>query len=364
MVQPANTTGSRIGLLLVNLGTPDEPTAPAVRRYLREFLSDPRVLDIGPVGRQALLNLVILPRRPAQSAEAYQKIWTDRGSPLLFHSRDLHSKVASALGDGWHVELAMRYGRPSIRAALDSMRRAGVDELVVLPLYPQYAASSTGSTLEEVYRLAASRWNVPSLRSVPAFYDDPLFIDAFARVGRPVIDEAKADHVLFSFHGLPERHMRKSDEQGNHCLASASCCDRIGLANRNCYRAQCFATARELARALDLVEDGWSLSFQSRLGRTPWIQPYTDEVLPKLAQRGVRRLAVFCPAFVADCLETLEEIGIRAREQFRSAGGEELTLVPSLNSSDGWVEAVVALAHRHAPESSGAQSARAMEATR
>ena len=337
------------GLLLVNLGTPDEPEAPAVRRYLREFLSDPRVLDIHPVGRAALLNLVILPRRPARSAEAYRKIWDERGSPLLYHSRDLTAAVAEKLGAGWKVELAMRYGAPSIPDALERLRAAAADQIVVLPLYPQFAASSTGSSLEAVYAHAAARWNTPMLSAVPAFYDDPGFIGAFAAVGRPVLDTLRADHALMSFHGLPERHMRKSDESGRHCLASEGCCDRIDGANRNCYRAQSFATARALAAALDLEDGAWSVSFQSRLGRTPWIHPYTDVVIPELAARGVKRLAVFCPAFVADCLETLEEIGIRAREQFLAAGGEELALVPSLNSTPAWVDAVVALARRHAP---------------
>jgi len=339
------------GLLLVNLGTPDEPEAPAVRRYLREFLSDPRVLDLHPVGRAALLELVILPRRPARSAAAYRKVWGERGSPLLYHSRDLAAAVAERLGDAWRVELAMRYGQPAIPDALDRLRAAGADQITVFPLYPQFAASSTGSTLEAVYRASAGRWNTPILSAVPAFYDDPGFIRAFAEVGRPVLADARPDHVLLSFHGLPERHMRKSDESGRHCLESERCCDAIVAANRNCYRAQCYATARALAAALELGPQGdrWSVSFQSRLGRTPWIHPYTDIVIPELVARGVRRLAVFCPAFVADCLETLEEIGIRAREQFREAGGEELTLVPSLNSSPAWVDAVVDLARRHCP---------------
>jgi protoporphyrin/coproporphyrin ferrochelatase len=340
------------GLLLVNLGTPDQPEAPAVRRYLREFLSDPRVLDIGPIGRAALLNLVILPRRPARSADAYRKIWGERGSPLLYHGRDLAAGVADKLGPAWRVELAMRYGSPSIPDALERLRAAGADQVLVFALYPQFASSSTGSTLEAVYTHAAARWNTPMLSTVPAFYDDPAFIGAFAAVGRPALEALRADHVLMSFHGLPERHMRRSDESGQHCLASPGCCDRIEGANRNCYRAQCYATARALAAALDLADRGWSVSFQSRLGRTPWIKPYTDEVIPELAARGTRRLAVFCPAFVADCLETLEEIGIRAREQFLAAGGEELTLVPSLNRSPAWIDAVVDLTRRHAPGAS------------
>jgi len=335
--------------LLLNLGTPDEPTTPAVRRYLREFLSDPRVLDIHPIGRSALLNLVILPRRPARSAEAYRKIWDPvRGSPLLYHSRDLALRVADRLGSSWRVELAMRYGLPSIAGALDNLNKLGVDRLVVFPLFPQYAASSTGSALEEVFRQLAPRWNVPPVSVVPAFYDHPAFIAAFAAVGRPIVAERRPEHILFSFHGLPERHMRKSDDSGEHCLTSATCCDRVDRVNRNCYRAQCFATAAALAAALALPPDTWTVTFQSRLGHTPWIHPYTDVVIPELAGRGVRRLAIFCPAFVADCLETLEEIGIRAREQFTSAGGAELTLVPSLNSSPAWVDAVVELSQADA----------------
>jgi len=338
---------TRTGLLLLNLGTPDEATTPAVRRYLAEFLADPRVLDINPVGRWLLLHGIILRTRPAKSAHAYRQIWTERGSPLLFHSRDLAAAVQARLGDRWQVALGMRYGAPSIASAYAELRAAGIDRIVTLPLFPQYASSSTGSALEELFRIAAREENVPPLDVVPAFFDEPGFVDAFAAVGRPVVDALAADHVLFSFHGLPERHMRKGDPTGHHCLASESCCATITAANRNCYRAQSYATARALAAALELDAARWSVSFQSRLGRTPWIHPYTDVVLDELAARGVKRLAVFCPAFVADCLETLEEIGIRARDQFRRAGGEELVLVPSLNATPGWAEVVAAIAIRH-----------------
>jgi ferrochelatase len=330
------------GLLLINLGSPEAPTTDAVRRYLREFLSDPRVIDINPVGRQLLLNAVILPFRPQKSAAAYRKIWRDDGSPLIAHSRALTDAVRAALGAGWQVELAMRYGQPSLAAGLDRLRDGGADEIVVLPLYPQYAASSTGSSLEEVFRLAGARWVVPNLAVVPPFYDDAGYLDAFAAVGKDLV--AGKDHVLFSFHGLPERQVVKTDASGAHCLASASCCDAIAQVNRHCYRAQSYATARAIAARLGLADGKWSTSFQSRLGRTPWIKPYTDLVLPELAGRGVRTIAVFCPAFVADCLETLEEIGIRAREQWLGLGGTELVLVPSLNATPRWVEAVVALA--------------------
>jgi protoporphyrin/coproporphyrin ferrochelatase len=332
------------GLLLINLGTPDEPTPAAVRRYLREFLSDPRVIDINPAARAALLNLVILPRRPAQSAAAYRSIWTERGSPLLFHTEDLAEEVRARLGEPWRVEIGMRYGQPSIAGALATLAEAGCERIVVFPLYPQYASSSTGTALEVAYSVAATFWNVPNLIAVPPFYDHPGYIQAFAERGRATIQEHDPEHILFSFHGLPERHLKKSDEAKSRCLVRNDCCDAITSENAWCYRAQCFATARALAAELALPEDGWSVSFQSRLGRTPWIRPFTDEEIPKLARRGIKRLAVFSPAFVADCLETLEEIGIRAVEQFKEHGGEDLVLVPSLNSMPIWADAVAEMA--------------------
>jgi ferrochelatase len=325
------------GVLLINLGTPDAPETGAVRRYLHEFLSDPRVLDIPPVGRAALLYGAILPFRSQRSAEAYRKIWMPQGSPLLVHGNALRDRLGDSLGPGWVVELGMRYGRPSLASAIEKLRARGVRELTVAPLYPQYASSSTGSSLERVYRLVGEEWNVPALRVLPPFYDHPAFLDAFADVGRPVLAAARAEHVLFSFHGLPERQVKKSDPTGAHCLARADCCDTRVPANRWCYRMQCFYTARELASRLGLVVGTWTVTFQSRLGRTPWIKPYTDLVIPELAGKGVKRLAVFSPAFVADCLETLEEIGIRAKDQFLGAGGEALTLVPSLNAHPSWV---------------------------
>jgi protoporphyrin/coproporphyrin ferrochelatase len=335
------------GLLLINLGTPDAPTTPAVRRYLREFLSDPRVIDINAVGRALLLNLIILPTRPAKSAAAYRAVWDEtRGSPLLAFSKDLAAGVQAKLGASWRVELAMRYGNPSIASALDALRAEIVDRIVVLPLYPQYAASSTATSVARVMELVGERWDVVPLDFVPAFYADAGFLTAFETVARPALAAARADHVLFSFHGLPERQIKKSDPTGAHCLHSATCCDAIGPANQGCYRAQCYFTARELARRLAITD--YTVTFQSRLGRTPWITPHTDVVLEQLAKQGTKRIAVLCPAFVADCLETLEEIGIRERERFRTAGGEELTLVPSLNATPAWIDAVCAMAERHA----------------
>jgi ferrochelatase len=339
------------GLLLINLGTPDEPTTPAVRRYLREFLSDPRVVDINAVGRALLLNLIILPTRPAKSAMAYRSIWDpQRGSPLLYHSQDLTAAVREKLGATWHVELGMRYGNPSLADALAKLEAAKVDRIVVLPLFPQYATSSTGTAIARVMELATARWNVPALDFVPAFFDDEGFIQAFEDVAKPALAAAKPDHILFSFHGLPVRQIQKTDMTGQHCFAAETCCDT--LANPNCYRAQCFATVRSLAPRLGLTPDQYTVCFQSRLGRTPWIQPFTDVELDRLAKAGKKRLAVLCPAFVADCLETVEEIGMRAKEQFTHAGGEDLVLIPSLNATRTWVDAVAAIAERHAARKS------------
>jgi ferrochelatase len=334
-------TPSVTGLLLINLGTPDSPATGDVRRYLAEFLSDPRVIDINPVGRALLLHLIILRFRPARSAHAYRSIWdATRGSPLMFHSQDLARGVSARLGDGWKVELAMRYGNPSIASALARLRDC--DRIVVLPLFPQYAASSTATAVARVMELASGGWDVPAIDVVPAFFDDPGFLASWEAVARPALAAARADHVLFSFHGLPVRQIHKSDRQAR-CLGAPDCCDRP---HPTCYRNQCFATARALAHRLGLTD--YTVCFQSRLGRDPWIEPHTDATIDRLAREGKKRLAVMCPAFVADCLETLEEIGMRARDQLKAAGGEELVLVPSLNATPRWIEAVAQIAERHA----------------
>ncbi len=340
------------GLLLINLGTPDAPEIPEVRRYLDEFLMDPRVIDLSPLGRLALVKLAVLPFRPKQSAAAYKEVWTERGSPLLFHTQDLAEAVQAKLGDEAHVEIAMRYQSPSIGQALESFRRRGIDRIVAIPLFPQYSSAATGSAVEKLWKEALQRWNTPALVNVPEFYDHPAFIEAFRAIAAPRLAAQQPDRVLFSFHGLPERHCTKSDEstgETKHCLATANCCDAIVPANRRCYRAQCFATARALAAALELADGTWEISFQSRLGRDPWIKPYTDERIAALPAEGVKSVAVFSPAFVADCLETLEELGMRADEEFRAAGGEELQLIPSLNATAPWVDAVVELATEHVP---------------
>jgi protoporphyrin/coproporphyrin ferrochelatase len=336
-----------MGVLLLNLGTPASPSVPDVRRYLADFLSDPRVLDLRAPARWILLHLWILRSRPRRSAAQYASVWRAEGSPLLVHSRALCAALSEELGAGFEVELAMRYGSPGIAAAMENLLRADVRKILVFPLFPQSASSSRGSALAKVFECASAIWNVPVLETAPEFFDDPGFTSAWKAVIEPRLAEFRPDYVLFSFHGLPERHLRKSDPSGRHCLATASCCEVVGPANRACYRAQCAATTRALGSALDLAPDAHSMAFQSRLGREPWIRPYTDHVLPELSRRGVRRLAVVCPSFVADCLETVEEIGIRAREQWRAVGGEELLLVPSLNADPAWVGALAQMVRNH-----------------
>ena len=326
-------------MLLVNLGSPASPRPADVRRYLKEFLSDPRVLDIpGPL-RWLLLRAVILPFRPRRSARQYASIWTPEGSPLVVHGRALAEALGTRLGDDYRVVLAMRYGEPSIADGLEALLAEDVGRIRVLPLFPHSASSSSGSAVARVYELAGRRWNVPDLEVLGAFYDDPGFIGAAAAVARPVLEEVRPDFVLFSYHGLPESHIRRSDA-GAACRLDDACCSAVGPANRSCYRAQCLATTRALAEELGLASHEHASAFQSRLGPIAWIGPQTDRLLPQLRERGVSKLAVLCPSFVADCLETLEEIGIRAREQWTELGGEELRLIPCVNTHPAWVEAL------------------------
>lgn len=330
-------------LFLANLGTPDAPTEGAVRRYLREFLLDSRVVDIPAVMRWLLVHGVILRKRPKASAEAYQKIWTERGSPLLYHLQDLARGVREELGADWIVVEGMRYGNPSFRKAVRAIKAAGVDEIVFFPLYPQYSEAATGSSIVEFRRVAKIESLNAPLRQIGWFYDRPEYQEAVAHLTEEAYRRSRADYLLFSFHGLPERQLKREKTLRKVCFSSSSCCDKIGALNLRCYRAQCFATARKLAEKMQIPRERFSVSFQSRLGRTPWIGPYTDEILHELVKKGVRRLAVACPSFVADCLETLEEIAIRGRERFRELGGEDLILIPSLNSDPRWVKAVVGI---------------------
>ena len=334
-------------VILINLGTPDGPDVPAVRRYLREFLMDPRIINIPALLRWLLVHLVILPLRPKKSAKAYQKVWTAEGSPLMVHGLRLRDKVQESLGPNFNVLLAMRYGQPSIQSAVDQAVSSAAGEVVAFPLYPQYAAATTGSTVEKIFSCLEKQWNVPPITVIKDFYDDPRFIRAVAAVTADHLQGFAADHILFSYHGLPESHLHDTARQ---CLKDETCCSAVTASNRFCYRAQCMATTRAIAQALDLTPDRWTVSFQSRLGRAEWVKPYTTDTIEKLARSGVKKLAVLCPAFVADCLETIEEIGMEAKADFIAAGGEDLYLVPCVNSDDRWASAVTAIVRDHLPQ--------------
>lgn len=333
-------TNHSSGVLLLQLGTPDTPSVRDVRKYLAEFLFDPRVMDIAAPLRALLLYGTILPFRPRRSAEAYRLIWTEEGSPLLLHTEALTAAVQERLGDGYRVEFGMRYGSPSIRSAIEQLLAADVSEIRVLPLFPQYASSAGGSAVMKTMEILGEMWNVPPVSFLPEFYDHPGYIGAIAKVGAPELAVFEPDHILFSYHGLPERHITKADPAGDHCFASDDCCDEISAVNRRCYRAQCFATTRLVASELELPAGSRSTSFQSRLAGTPWIIPQTDKVLQGLHDAGIRRLAVFTNSFVSDCLETLEEIGIRLRNQWMQLGGDDLLLIPCVNENPSWVDAV------------------------
>lgn len=332
-------------LLLINLGSPASPGVSDVRRYLNQFLMDPHVIDLSWPLRRLLVSLILL-RRPAVSAHAYASIWWDEGSPLVVLSRRLQ-EAAKAHWKKGPVELAMRYGEPSIEAVLRRLADQGVDKVTLAPLYPHFADSTTTTAVNEVRRLVWECNLGLELSILPPFYDQPEYLDALVSSSRPYLNQP-FDHLLLSFHGVPERHLRKLD--GNHhCLKDADCCRMAPAAVlATCYRAQCLRSAELFARRAGLRPGQWSVSFQSRLGRAKWIEPYTETRLDELAAGGVKKLLVMCPAFVADCLETLEEIGIRGREQFIGAGGESLQLVPCLNDHPDWVAALGLMCSRAA----------------
>ena len=330
------------GLLLINLGTPDSPSKRDVRTYLREFLSDPRVLD-GPAWRRKLiLNLFILPMRPKRSAEAYRSIWTDRGSPILAHSLSLLAKVRERLSGRALAEIGMRYGNPSIRSGIEKLMAGGADRLVLFPLYPQYSAATTGSCLAEAYRVLQGTRDSPSVEVVPPFYDHPAWLEPLAARTRTILGRTAPGKLFISFHGLPEHQVRAGDRTGNTCLVSDDCCASIRRENADCYRAQCYATARALTRMLDIPPDLVITCFQSRLGPVPWIRPYTGEMLA-LHAAGGGDAVIMSPSFVADCLETLEELGNQGAATWSRNGGGRLILVPCVNDDDRWADGVLTL---------------------
>ena len=333
----------RTGVLLINLGTPDDPSPEAVGRFLREFLMDGFVLDIPAPLRWPLVNVAIVPRRRRHSAQLYQKIHSDDGPPLLFHTRRLASEVSaqlSATDDQYLVRFGMRYGNPSLASALAELCAENVSQILVLPLYPQYAESSFETAVVETRNQARELGCASKLSFLPPFYAHPSFIDACAQRVSDHLNGRSPEHVVFSFHSVPVRHIKKLDQSHSHCAIKRDCCAEISSVNQNCYRAQCIFTAQAIMQQLGLREDSCTTSFQSRFGRAEWVGPVTEEVLRNLGSRGVKKVAVFCPSFVADCLETLEEIAIRGRETFLAAGGEELRLIPSLNTHPVWVAAV------------------------
>lgn len=325
------------GVLLVNLGTPDAPTRGAVYRYLKEFLMDGRVIDTNVVARTLLVKGIIAPFRSGSSSKLYQQVWTPEGSPLKTLGYKLRDGVQEMLGDDYIVELAMRYQNPSIESALKKLKADKVTEIIVFPLFPQYSSACVGSVHDEVMRIMRKEWNIPVIRFIGSYYDHPKVIDAFEARGNQY-DVSKYDFVIFSYHGIPERHIRKSDDF-NHCKFG-ECCNCVTAENQYCYRAHCFATTRAIVERFDLPEDKYTTCFQSRLGRDPWLQPYTSDVVEELAKAGKKNVLVYCPAFVADCLETTIEIGVEYMEEFEAAGGEHLQLVEGLNDHPLWIKAV------------------------
>ncbi|MCK5469216.1 MAG: ferrochelatase [Cyclobacteriaceae bacterium] len=336
----------KTGVLLVNLGTPDSPAVPDVRKYLREFLMDKRVIDIPFFSRWLLVNLIIAPFRAPKSAKVYQQLWEDRGSPLMFHGIDLKGKLGKKLGDEFVVSLGMRYQNPSISSALDELLEQHVRKIIVLPLFPQYASATTGSVVEQVMDDIKGKLVLPEIKLVSQYPDNELMIKTFAELGRKYMRKMDYDHIVFSYHGLPERQIRKSSIEG-YCELNATCCSTYHNKNQFCYRAQCFLTSRKLAKQLNLNEDQYSVFFQSRLGKDPWIQPYAEEEIIRLAKVGKKKILIFCPSFTADCLETIVEVGNEFKELYFKNGGEEWQLVESLNSHDLWVESLAGMVKNH-----------------
>ena len=324
------------GVLLVNLGTPDEPTWNGLRRYLNQFLTDRRVIDLPWLFRNMLFKGIVVPIRSRKVAKLYQELWMEEGSPLKVYGNRVAQGVQEELGDEYQVELAMRYQNPSIESALDRLRNADVSEIIIFPLFPQYASATSGSVFEEVMRIIKKKELIPSLRFINSYYNNDEVIKIFA-------DKAKKhnleeyDHFVFSFHGVPKRYLKK---ENNYCKCDINCCQSIHKENQFCYSAQCHQTAFLIAKELDIPSEKMTISYQSRFGPEEWIQPYTDKVLEHQLENGNKKILCFSPAFVADCLETTIEIGEEYKEEFIEAGGEQLDLVESLNDDPRWIKAI------------------------
>lgn len=327
----------KTAVFLINLGTPDSPSVPDVRKYLREFLMDRRVIDIPFLNRWFLINLIIAPFRAPKSAKVYKELWTEEGSPLLTYGLEAQKLLQAKLDENFQVFFGMRYQNPSIEKAVKEMEGKGFEKIVILPLFPQYASASTGSAVEKAME-HINKWEIiPEIKIVANFPNHPLFIKGFAEIGRKYLEKDKFDHIIFTYHGLPERQIKKSAVQ-SYCQLNDKCCSKYHSKNYYCYRAQCYETTRHLVKELGLEEGTYSVAFQSRLGKTPWIKPYTDDLIKELGAKGVKRVLAFSPSFVADCLETTIEGGVEYRDMFKEHGGEHWQLVESLNNHPLWIE--------------------------
>jgi len=330
----------KTGVLLINLGTPNSPSISDVHKYLTQFLNDPFVIDIFWLKRLLLVNLIIVPFRAPKTAKLYQKIWTAEGSPLLVNGIALKDKIQEKLGSEYVVELAMRYQNPSLKYGLEKLVKKDVSRIIALPLYPHFASSTTLSTTKKIDKLKIKMNGIPNIVHIGQFYDHPLFIKSWVnQISKHNLESY--DHLLFSFHGLPERHLAKEHVSGD--CEQDHCTTEINKANKTCYKATCYATVRLIASAMNLKEEYYTVCFQSRLGKDPWIQPSSDHVVIEQAKKGAKKLLVASPSFIADCLETVYEIAIEYKQLFLENGGEELHLIESLNTSPVWLDAVESL---------------------
>ena len=327
---------AKTGVLLIQLGTPDSPSVGDVRKYLFEFLNDPRVIDIPWLLRKLLVNLIIVPFRAPKSAKIYKELWTENGSPLLIYSQSLKAKLQKKLGDDFEVNLGMRYKNPHLKDVLAEMEKKNYKKIIVFPLFPHYASASTGTALEKVMELVKKWTVIPEIKFISEFHNDEDYIKTVAARGEKYnIDDY--DHVLFSYHGLPTRQLNNVHSQNYKC--DLINCGEMNEGNKYCYRAQCFSTTRLIAEKLNIPAEKYTVSFQSRLDKK-WLEPFSDKVVIQKAKEGSKKLLVFSPAFVADCLETTIEIGDEYNELFKENGGEKVQLVESLNDRDDWVDAV------------------------
>ena len=324
------------GVLMVNLGSPDSTDPKDVKKYLGEFLMDERVIDVPYWARTLLVKGIVLNTRPKKSAEAYQKIWWDEGSPLIVLSERLQSKVDDQTSIP--IALAMRYGTPNMKQGLQELHDQGVDEVLLFPLYPQFAMATTETILVLAEELRKEHFPEMKFTTVPPFYNHPDYVRTLGNSIAESLKDKEYEHVLFSYHGVPERHIRKSDVTSSHCKIDGSCCQTASTAHQFCYRHQCFETTRLVAEYLEMKQNTYSVSFQSRLGFDPWLKPYTDRTIERFGKQGMKKLAIVTPAFVSDCLETLEEIAMEGEEIFHEVGGKDFTVVPCLNDREEWVK--------------------------